>query len=147
MLLHYYFISNLPLDKTTDQQQINRKEFHDELASIIFFFLFQVLKVKAVDGDRGIDNKIVYSITHGPTDLFGITPDSGIVYTKEILDRESDRSSNGAYIIGIRAKEIGVKGKLELYVDTEVTIMIEVRITFFSLINEFFSLKKKKKIR
>ena len=131
MLLHYYFISNLPLDKTTDQQQINRKKFHDELASIIFFFLFQVLKVKAVDGDRGIDNKIVYSITHGPTDLFGITPDSGIVYTKEILDRESDRSSNGAYIIGIRAKEIGVKGQLELYVDTEVTIMIEVRITFF----------------
>ena len=98
-----------------------------------------------MDGDRGIDNKIVYSITHGPTDLFGITPDSGIVYTKEILDRESDRSSNGAYIIGIRAKEIGVKGQLELYVDTEVTIMIEVRITFFSLINDLFSFEKVKK--
>ena len=78
-----------------------------------------------MDGDRGIDNKIAYSITHGPNDLFGITPE-GIVYTKEILDRESDRSSNGAYILGIRAKEIGVVSQLELFVETEVTIMIEV---------------------
>ena len=86
----------------------------------------QVLKVKAVDGDRGINNQITYTIIQGTGDLFGITPDTGIVYTKAILDRESDRSSNGAYIIGIRAKEIGVASQVELYVDTEVTIMIEV---------------------
>ena len=42
----------------------------------------QVLQVKAVDGDRGINNAIKYSITGGPEHLFGINEDSGLVYSK-----------------------------------------------------------------
>ena len=42
----------------------------------------QVLQVKAVDGDRGINNAIKYSITGGPQHLFGINEDSGLVYSK-----------------------------------------------------------------
>lgn len=77
-----------------------------------------------MDGDRGINNQIEYSIVQGPDDLFGITPESGIVYTQSKLDRESERSSNGAFILRIRAHEVG--GEDLDYVETEVTIMIEV---------------------
>ena len=87
---------------------------------------FQVLKVRAVDGDRGINNKISYSIVTGPNDIFAITPESGIVYTKTTIDRESDQSANGAFIIGIRAYEEGGNGPDRPFVDTEVTIVIEV---------------------
>lgn len=91
----------------------------------------QVLQVRAIDGDRGINNKISYDIIHGPDDIFAITAESGIVYTLAEIDRESDRSANGAYILGIRAYEEGGgaenPGSNERpYVDTEVTIMIEV---------------------
>ena len=90
------------------------------------FCLFQVLKVRAVDGDRGINNKISYSIIAGPNDIFAITPETGIVYTKTTIDRESDQSANGAFIIGIRAYEEGGNGPDRPFVDTEVTIVIEV---------------------
>ena len=84
------------------------------------------MRVRAVDGDRGINNKILYSIISGPGDLFGIGSDTGVVYTNAEIDRESERSrgSNGAFILGIRAREVG-ENQVQL-VDTEVTIMIEV---------------------
>ena len=90
-------------------------------------FSFQVLRVLAVDGDRGIDNEISYSIIHGPSDIFEIDSKTGVVYTQNELDRESERSreSNGAFILGIRAREVGGR-QLDQFVDTEVTIMIEV---------------------
>ncbi|TRY71883.1 hypothetical protein TCAL_08438 [Tigriopus californicus] len=83
----------------------------------------EVLRVRAVDGDRDIGNPIVYSIVSGPSDIFAINPDTGIVYTQVALDRESPRSSNGAFILGIEASEIG--GIEEPSVLTEVTIIIE----------------------
>eukprot|EP00095_Tigriopus_kingsejongensis_P008988 snap_masked-scaffold783_size97670-processed-gene-0.6 protein:Tk08988 transcript:snap_masked-scaffold783_size97670-processed-gene-0.6-mRNA-1 annotation:"PREDICTED: uncharacterized protein LOC100879829" len=83
----------------------------------------EVLRVRAVDGDRDIGNPIVYSIVSGPSDIFAINPDTGIVYTQTALDRESPRSSNGAFILGIEASEIG--GVQEPSVLTEVTIIIE----------------------
>ena len=81
----------------------------------------------AVDGDRGIDNDISYSIIHGPSDIFGIDAKTGFVFTQNEIDRESDRSreSNGAFILGIRAREVGGR-QLDQFVDTEVTIIIEV---------------------
>ena len=42
----------------------------------------QVLQVKAVDGDRSINNDIEYSITGGPDNIFGINKDTGTVYSK-----------------------------------------------------------------
>ena len=44
--------------------------------------LFQVLRVRAVDGDRAIGHPIVYSIASGPDDIFSISPDTGVVYTQ-----------------------------------------------------------------
>ena len=81
-----------------------------------------------MDGDRGIDNKISYKIISGPSEIFAITPESGIVYTQSEIDRESDQSANGAFIIGIRAYEEGGSSTQRPYVDTEVTIMIEVKL-------------------
>ena len=61
--------------------------------------------------------------------MFGIEAKSGLVYTQIEIDRESERSreSNGAFILGIRAREIG-GSQLDQYVDTEVTIIIEVSL-------------------
>ena len=80
--------------------------------------------MRAVDGDRGINNPISYEILSGATDLFAITPESGIVYTQAEIDRESDPT--GAFILEIRAYEEGLNSEERPYVDTEVTIMIEV---------------------
>nr|CAD7572448.1 unnamed protein product [Timema californicum] len=60
-----------------------------------------VLQVKAVDGDRGINNRIVYSITQGSQGSFEIDADSGVVFTQQKLDRESSTNNNGAYILEI----------------------------------------------
>ena len=87
--------------------------------------IFQVLRVRAVDGDRAIGNPIVYSIVSGPADIFAINADTGIVYTQTLIDRESPRASNGAFILEIEASEVG--GVDEPSVRTEVTIIIEVR--------------------
>lgn len=55
----------------------------------------QILYVKAIDGDRGINNKIKYFIEKFNNDLFEIEEDSGIVYTTTNLDREN--KINGMY--------------------------------------------------
>jgi hypothetical protein len=85
----------------------------------------QVLQVRAVDGDRGLNTPVTYSIVDGPPgDIFAISPDTGAVFTQTSIDRESQLSTNGAVILTIRAREVG--GPFEPFVDTEVTIMIEV---------------------
>ena len=106
-------------------KQGNRVQYRGHLLCLLY--LFQVLQVSAVDGDRGVDNEISYSIVQGPSDIFGIDSKTGIIFTQNELDRESERSreSNGAFILGIRAREIGGR-QLDQYVDTEVTIIIEV---------------------
>ena len=81
--------------------------------------------MSAVDGDRDIGNPIVYSIVSGPLDILAINADTGIVYTQAPLDRESSRTSNGAYILAIEAAEVG--GVDEPRARTEVTVIIEVR--------------------
>lgn len=59
-----------------------------------------VLQVRAVDGDRGINNKIIYSMSGGQ-DIFGIDSNSGVISTRKTLDRESAATNNGAYIVKI----------------------------------------------
>jgi hypothetical protein len=56
------------------------------------------ITVRAIDGDRGINNPIKYSLVN-ENELFGVDPDSGIVFTKASLDRESARG--GSYVLNI----------------------------------------------
>jgi len=61
--------------------------------------------VKAIDGDRGIDNRIVYSITRGGNGMLQVEPSSGIVYTTSVLDREDPFViKTGAIIIEIMVR-------------------------------------------
>lgn len=61
-----------------------------------------IIIVKAIDGDRGIDNRIVYSITRGGNGMLQVEPNSGIVFTTGVLDREDPNIiKTGAIIIEI----------------------------------------------
>lgn len=61
--------------------------------------------MKAIDGDRGIDNRIVYSITRGGNGILQVEPSSGIVYTTRVLDREDPFViKTGAIIIEIMVR-------------------------------------------
>jgi cadherin 23 len=65
------------------------------------------LSVKAIDGDRGVNNRIQYSIVKGGSELFAIDETLGVVYTTMKLDREAPENQiNGAYILEILATEI-----------------------------------------
>nr|CAD7442233.1 unnamed protein product [Timema bartmani] len=83
-----------------------------------------VLQVKAVDGDRGINNRIVYSITQGSQGSFEIDADSGVVFTQQKLDRESSTNNNGAYILEIAAQEETQSTFPPPMVKTEVTVIV-----------------------
>lgn len=62
--------------------------------------------MKAIDGDRGIDNRIVYSITRGGNGMLQVEPNSGIVYTTSVLDREDPLIiKTGAIIIEIMVQQ------------------------------------------
>ncbi|XP_024946017.1 cadherin-23 isoform X2 [Cephus cinctus] len=65
-----------------------------------------VLKVRAIDGDKGINNKVTYSITQGPNYLFDIDATSGLVFTRTQLDREAEENSDGTFVLEITAKEV-----------------------------------------
>ncbi|XP_041988601.1 cadherin-23 isoform X1 [Aricia agestis] len=83
-----------------------------------------VLQVRAIDGDRGINNRISYSIISGGEDHFDIDSSSGIVYTITSLDREDPDNSNGAYILEILATEESHMVSPMPSTTTEVTVII-----------------------
>lgn len=83
----------------------------------------QVLRVKAVDGDRGVNNPIKYSITSGALGAFDIDPNYGIIYTVQKLDRENPNNNNGAYILEITAEEVSEMSPPPS-AKTEVTIIV-----------------------
>ncbi|XP_071565121.1 cadherin-23 [Temnothorax nylanderi] len=82
-----------------------------------------VLQVRAVDGDKGINNKVIYSITKGPRYLFDIDATSGVVFTRAQLDREAEENSDGTFILEITVKEVS-KINPPPSVSTEVTIIL-----------------------
>ncbi|XP_071547487.1 cadherin-23 isoform X5 [Panulirus ornatus] len=84
-----------------------------------------VLEVKAVDGDRGVNNRITYSILEGDKGLFQLDPNSGVLYVKKPLDRESSLSNNGAFIIKIQAQEDSQVVDPPPTMTTEVTVLLE----------------------
>ncbi|XP_064458528.1 cadherin-23-like isoform X2 [Ornithodoros turicata] len=75
-----------------------------------------VMTVKAIDGDRGVNNPITYSILSGGDGLFAIDRHSGVVSVKGRLDREA--TENGAFILRIQAEEKGA------VTSTEVTVLL-----------------------
>ncbi|GBP37114.1 Cadherin-23 [Eumeta japonica] len=83
-----------------------------------------VLQVRAIDGDRGINNRISYSIISGGEDHFDIDSSSGIIYTINPLDREDPQNSNGAYILEILATEESRTVSPHPSTNTEVTIIV-----------------------
>ncbi|KAB0799063.1 hypothetical protein PPYR_06943 [Photinus pyralis] len=88
-----------------------------------------VLQVKAVDGDRGINNIISYALTSNDispalAELFAIEEHTGVVYTKSKLDREALTSNSGAYILQIMAVEQNSRLDPQPSAVTEVTVMI-----------------------
>ena len=82
--------------------------------------------MKAVDGDRGINNPIIYSITGGPGHLFGVNRDTGTVFAKSSIDREGEEARNGAFILEVTAGEVVGGGGQGETVSTEVTVIVEV---------------------
>lgn len=82
-----------------------------------------LIAVRAVDGDKGINNKVMYSITKGPRYLFDIDATSGLVFTRAQLDREAEENSDGTFILEITVKEVS-KINPPPSVSTEVTIIL-----------------------
>ncbi|XP_050665095.1 cadherin-23 [Leptidea sinapis] len=83
-----------------------------------------VLQVRAIDGDRGINNRISYSIISGGEDNFDIDSSSGVIFTVSSLDREDPNNSNGAYILEILATEESHIISPLPSATTEVTIIV-----------------------
>lgn len=84
-----------------------------------------VTSVRAIDGDRGVNNKIKYSIVKGNDNVFKIDEDSGVITTTKLLDREDNLNLiNGAYILEILATERNSKEKPAPSVKTEITIIL-----------------------
>ncbi|RZF38140.1 hypothetical protein LSTR_LSTR005501 [Laodelphax striatellus] len=83
-----------------------------------------ILKVRAIDGDRGVNNRITYSVTKGGKETFDIDASSGVIFTLKNLDRESPLSSNGAYILEIQAREESRTVFPPPTARTEVTIIV-----------------------
>ncbi|XP_076057455.1 cadherin 88C isoform X2 [Oratosquilla oratoria] len=84
-----------------------------------------VLEVKAIDGDRGVNNRIVYSMLEGDQSLFTLERDTGVLYVKRPLDRENLLATNGAIIIKIQAEEESAMVTPAPSVTTEVTVLLE----------------------
>lgn len=79
-----------------------------------------ILRVKAIDGDRGVNQRIIYTLEPA-SQYFAIDPKDGIVYLVQQLDREDPNVVNGALILTITATE---DSTLRPSVTTEVTILV-----------------------
>ncbi|CAB0015650.1 unnamed protein product [Nesidiocoris tenuis] len=82
-------------------------------------------QLKAVDGDRGVNNPIKYSIVSGSDGVFDIEPNTGKVFTLKKIDREAIINVNsGAYILEIEAREETSKVYPTPTARTEVTVIV-----------------------
>ncbi len=70
---------------------------------MIYILMFYCYAVRAIDGDRGVNNPITYSLLN-EGELFGVDSQSGIVYTKGVLDREDEKG--GSYILQLLVSSI-----------------------------------------
>lgn len=79
-----------------------------------------VLRVKAIDGDRGVNARIAYSLDP-PSPYFDIDKKDGSVYLIHPLDREDPSVVNGALILTVSAAE---ETPRRPSVTTEVTVIV-----------------------
>lgn len=79
--------------------------------------------MRAIDGDKGINNRVTYGITRGPRDLFDIDASSGVVFTTGQLDREAPNNSDGSFVLEITVREV-TRAVPAPSVSTEVTIIL-----------------------
>lgn len=87
----------------------------------------EVLRVIAVDGDRGVNNAVTYRIVRGGRGLFSINSSTGVVSVAGKLDREDfirRGLGNSAFILEIQATEVTVSVFPPPSVSTEVTIIL-----------------------
>uniref|UniRef100_A0ABD2XK31 Cadherin domain-containing protein n=1 Tax=Trichogramma kaykai TaxID=54128 RepID=A0ABD2XK31_9HYME len=82
-----------------------------------------VLQVRAIDGDKGINNRVTYGITRGPRQLFDIDATTGVVFTTAHLDREAPDNSDGSFVLEITVREVS-KIIPAPQVSTEVTVIL-----------------------
>uniref|UniRef100_T1IXK9 Cadherin domain-containing protein n=1 Tax=Strigamia maritima TaxID=126957 RepID=T1IXK9_STRMM len=84
-----------------------------------------VLRVKAVDGDRGVNNQISYSLQEASEHkgLFVIHPSTGQVFVQGTLDREAEGFLDG-YILQIEASEVNSTVYPVPSASTEVTVIL-----------------------
>lgn len=71
-------------------------------------WMFVGVSVTAVDGDRGINNPVEYSLSSNGVDdeegLFAVEKETGVVVTRKPLDRETLATNSGAYILQITVR-------------------------------------------
>ncbi|CAG9764225.1 unnamed protein product [Ceutorhynchus assimilis] len=89
-----------------------------------------VLQVMAVDGDRGINNKIQYALVTSndnqtlALDPFKMEADTGKIVTASVINREALPFGSSSYIIQIKATELGSYQVPVPFTTTEVTVII-----------------------
>ena len=115
MLWIYYFLIKL---KGLSGQSNITLNYRTHLINYMKYFV-----VRAVDGDKGINNKVTYSITQGPRYLFDIDTTSGLVFTRAQLDREAEENAEGTFILEITVREVSNIVPAPS-VSTEVTIIL-----------------------
>jgi cadherin 23 len=87
-----------------------------------------VLRVQALDGDRGVNRRIRYSIVRGDGDLFALQPNTGVLSVAGELDREAAAGSrrSAGYVLAIEAKEMGGnQTRAAITAQTELTIILD----------------------
>ena len=76
-----------------------------------------VLKVLALDSDRGENARITYSLEPGVS-AFAINPVTGLIKTREILDRET----TPVYVLSVVARDHGTPSKSDI-ADVEIKVI------------------------
>lgn len=104
--------------------------FVGDCPNLLKIFAIEFVPVRAIDGDRGVNNPIRYTLIDG-FGLFAVNSTNGVISTVKELDRENTENQiNGAYIITIRAAEERAgnrddqKAAALSTIQTEVTIIL-----------------------
>ncbi|KAL3875780.1 hypothetical protein ACJMK2_033697 [Sinanodonta woodiana] len=84
-----------------------------------------ILQVTALDGDRGVENKVTYSFFEGSFEFFSLDNVTGVIRVKMLLDRDSPsvRDKGGVYDMKVKASEVVPPGQVNTGVTTATTLV------------------------